>query len=152
MSKCDLNFSIDYMLILQWSALFTRNALLLWFPGPCFNIRRLIVRSCKSRSREIGGFNYWNDRTILTQISWLRDFTRCYDKTAYRAFKQGPKRSDITYPSCTFKLLGSQHIEIWWRHMATQIWVSIGSGNGLMPGGTKPLPQPMLTPPPRVLW
>ena len=29
---------------------------------------------------------------------------------------------------------------IWW-----QVWVSIGSGNGLLPDGTKPLPEPMLT-------
>ena len=25
------------------------------------------------------------------------------------------------------------------------IWVNIGSGNGLLPEGTKPLPEPMLT-------
>ena len=31
-----------------------------------------------------------------------------------------------------------------WRHMATEVWVNIGSGNGLMPDGTKPLPEPML--------
>ena len=29
--------------------------------------------------------------------------------------------------------------------MATEIWVNIGSGNGLVPDGTKPLPEPMLT-------
>ena len=29
--------------------------------------------------------------------------------------------------------------------MATEIWVNIGSGNGLFPDGTKPLPEPMLT-------
>ena len=29
--------------------------------------------------------------------------------------------------------------------MATEIWVNIGSGNGLLPNGTKPLPEPMLT-------
>ena len=29
--------------------------------------------------------------------------------------------------------------------MATEIWVNIGSSNGLMPDGTKPLPEPMLT-------
>ena len=27
--------------------------------------------------------------------------------------------------------------------MVTQIWVNIGSGNGLLPDGTKPLPEPM---------
>ena len=29
--------------------------------------------------------------------------------------------------------------------MAAQIWVNIGSGNGLLPDGTKPLPEPLLT-------
>ena len=29
--------------------------------------------------------------------------------------------------------------------VATKIWVNIGSGNGLLPDGTKPLPEPMLT-------
>ena len=28
--------------------------------------------------------------------------------------------------------------------MATEIWVNIGSGNGLLPNGTKPLPEPMV--------
>ena len=30
-------------------------------------------------------------------------------------------------------------------HRATQILVNIGSGNGLLPDGTKPLPEPILT-------
>ena len=29
--------------------------------------------------------------------------------------------------------------------MGTEIWVNIGSGNGLLCDGTKPLPEPMLT-------
>ena len=29
--------------------------------------------------------------------------------------------------------------------MSTEIWINIGSGNGLLPDGTKPLPEPMLT-------
>ena len=28
--------------------------------------------------------------------------------------------------------------------MATEIWVNIGSGNVLLPDGTKPLPKPIL--------
>ena len=28
--------------------------------------------------------------------------------------------------------------------MATEIYVNIGPGNGLLPEGTKPLPEPML--------
>ena len=31
-----------------------------------------------------------------------------------------------------------------WHHMAIYNWVNIGSGNGLLPGGTKPLPEPVL--------
>ena len=29
-------------------------------------------------------------------------------------------------------------IEAYWCHLATKIWVDIGSGNGLLPDGTKP--------------
>ena len=29
--------------------------------------------------------------------------------------------------------------------MATEIWVNIGSDNGLLPDGTKPLPEPLVT-------
>ena len=32
-----------------------------------------------------------------------------------------------------------------WGHVMTFIWVNSGSGNGLLPDGTKPLPEPMLT-------
>ena len=32
-----------------------------------------------------------------------------------------------------------------WRHLAAWIAFNIGSGNGLVPDGTKPLPEPMLT-------
>ena len=31
------------------------------------------------------------------------------------------------------------------KHMVMQNMINNGSGNGLMPGGTKPLPEPMLT-------
>ena len=32
----------------------------------------------------------------------------------------------------------------WCRHIATSIWLNIGSGNGMVPSGTK-LPEPMFT-------
>ena len=34
---------------------------------------------------------------------------------------------------------------IWWQEKDTHKYVNIGSGNGLLPDGTKPLPEPMLT-------
>ena len=36
--------------------------------------------------------------------------------------------------------------------MAAEIWVDIGSGNGLLPDGTKPLPGPVLIYDRRSLW
>ena len=36
--------------------------------------------------------------------------------------------------------------------MATEIWVNIGSGNDLLPDGTKPLPELMLTIISKVQW
>ena len=32
-----------------------------------------------------------------------------------------------------------------WRHMTTENWVNIGSGKRLLPDGTEPLPDPLLT-------
>ena len=42
-------------------------------------------------------------------------------------------------------LSGHQCVNSIWRHMVTEIWVKIGSGNDLLPDSTKPLPEPMLT-------
>ena len=36
-------------------------------------------------------------------------------------------------------------IVTWWSHIVLQIWAKIGSGNGLVLSGTKPLTEPMLT-------
>ena len=45
--------------------------------------------------------------------------------------------------------VGPMNFAIWdmvlWHNMLMQIRVNIGSGNGLLPDGTKPLPEPMLT-------
>ena len=40
---------------------------------------------------------------------------------------------------------GHHYLTHWRCHMTTEICVNIGSGNGLMPDGTKPLPGPTLT-------
>ena len=49
-------------------------------------------------------------------------------------------RLDIRYTPPSIQLIVAL-----WHHMATEVWVNIGSGNGLLPDGTKPLPEPMLT-------
>ena len=54
-----------------------------------------------------------------------------------------------TFTKWSLRMQSLLHIwtvnSLWWRHMATEVWVNIGSGNGLLPDGTKPLPEPMLT-------
>ena len=39
-----------------------------------------------------------------------------------------------------------------WRYMAAEIYVNIGSGNGLLPDGTQLLPEPMLINNHDMLW
>ena len=49
----------------------------------------------------------------------------------------------------TFFVTIQHHMSHWvnslWHHMVTQIWINIGSGNGLSPEGIKQLPEPMVT-------
>ena len=66
----------------------------------------------------------------------------------------------------TRNVSNAENVSIWWRHhallaqrfhdrqhlslglataLATENWVNIGLGNGLLTDGTKPLPEPMLT-------
>ena len=40
--------------------------------------------------------------------------------------------------------IGLWEIVAKWSHMTTELRVNIGSGNGLLPDGTKPLPEPIL--------
>ena len=53
----------------------------------------------------------------------------------------------IDYAMCKINFIAIRQIQLnsLWHHMATEIWVNTGSGNGLLPDGTKPLPEPMLT-------
>ena len=44
-----------------------------------------------------------------------------------------------------YGVTGPERFTSLWRYMATETRVNIGSGNGLLPDGTKPLPEPMLT-------
>ena len=48
--------------------------------------------------------------------------------------------------------MNNSFIVAWWCDMVTLTQFNIGSGNGLLPDGTKPLPEPMLTFISEVLW
>ena len=42
------------------------------------------------------------------------------------------------------KILNIWPFYAWWRHMVSWVFIKTGSGNGLLPDGTKLLPEPML--------
>ena len=56
-------------------------------------------------------------------------------------------RENTFYIKSTFScfLKPIQHVNSLWPNMVSQDLVNIGSDNGLVPSGTKPLPEPMLT-------
>ena len=57
-------------------------------------------------------------------------------------------RPAYIYDEITIQVRWDLHVWLivaWKFHMATQIWVNIGSGNGVLHDGTKPLLEPMLT-------
>ena len=66
-----------------------------------------------------------------------------------QSFKQTVKLPMIwIWDALTFMWYHSNELIVaYWRQMATEIWVNIGSGNSLLPDGTKPLHEPMLTDP-----
>ena len=63
---------------------------------------------------------------------------------AWYEFRNFWFKNTATYPRGQW-VNRDQLIETLTRHMATQIWGNIGSGNGLLPDGTKPLSEPRLT-------
>ena len=62
-------------------------------------------------------------------------------------FKDVSKMQAILFGAQCVNFLDMPSIQILthWGLVMPYIWVNIGSGNGLLPGGTKPLPEPMLT-------
>ena len=61
---------------------------------------------------------------------------------SFDVFYCGTIPNDITHIVQAYFTATGRRI---WHHIATQIWVNIDSGNGLLPDGTKPLPEPILT-------
>ena len=65
-----------------------------------------VLLRCLSKFRAIGQF--------LPSISWLRDFTRFYNKTSYRILKQGPGQQYTCWLSSIF---GVEHRQVQcWQH------------------------------------
>ena len=72
---------------------------------------------------------------------------------AFNSLAPGKFERNFRYQVCNFQ---TDFIDWWWRHLLRNCpnmnvtglhwWsVNIGSGNGLVPSGNKPLPEPMLT-------
>ena len=69
-------------------------------------------------------------------------------ESKYRLFCEGNAFEDAIYNKLVILLRPNvlTHCGLVWRHdMATEIWVNTDSDNGLLPDGTKPLTEPILT-------
>ena len=92
----------------------------------------------------ISSFAWHGFHKILFILPVVKDL----EVTLYRSHCTWISRVEIRYYLHNgFPTLAKWHLNslwpsdaIWW-----QIWVKLGSGNGLLPDGTKPLPEPMLT-------
>ena len=73
-------------------------------------------------------FQWYKSRINSTQTGWEFQYTFFWNLTGVSALSQYQMSSQY------------QLTVTWWRHMATEIWVDIGPGNG----DTKPLPEPKL--------
>ena len=80
------------------------------------------------------------------QVTTSEDLVKCCLDASYRHqwVKSTLQSSNLDNMDLALAKVGPV-IVAWWCHMVTQIWVNIGSDNGLVPDGTKPLPEPMLT-------
>ena len=95
----------------------------------------------------------WHHKTLSTLVqvmAWCLTAPSWSIITSYFHTFAGINLSDIYKQSGTQKININKWMQqinslwpsdaVWW-----QIWVNIGSGSGLLPDGTKPLPEPMLT-------
>ena len=69
-------------------------------------------------------------RPLCSSLSWLSNHLT--------------KHTWRNAPHCVGSPWKFSLVEAWWCHIASRACVIIGSDNGLVPDGTKPLPEPML--------
>ena len=83
---------------------------------------------------------WWNivNWTLRNKVQWNRKQNSCI-------FIQENAFENVVWKMAVFLSRPQCVNHGWCDHMATKIWVNIGSGNGLLLDGTKPLPESMLT-------
>ena len=80
----------------------------------------------------------YKNNDILTVKAWKKTFT-----LTFVIWTQIKIWSNTTF----YVQLYGLYCGLVMTYIATQIWVNTGSGNGLLPDGSKPLPEPMMTSP-----
>ena len=101
----------------------------------------------------------------ITSISIVYCWFRCRSKKTSKLHVKGrcAGNSSVTGEFPTQRASNTENVSIWWHHEMKDRWhvlwnypevnvirpdwwlVNIGSGNGLVPSGNKPLPGPVLT-------
>ena len=82
-----------------------------------------------------------NEKNLNTYSHFLKEMCGIRSVKSYSSWYRCPNNcpSLVRLSSCISTLCGLV------TPYVAEIWVNIGSGNGLLPDGTKPLPEPMLT-------
>ena len=128
------------VLTLSWGRVKLCPASVAWWPWPKVtemgannfsNTHRLTMCGLKKLSSGVFTESW---KVLAERLWWLNDTCQ----SQYAPFYQW---------SITFESQKTIHEPLLthWHHMVMEIWVNIGSVNGLLPDGTKPLLEPMLT-------
>ena len=138
----------------------------LWNPRLSASLLFISMPQCRFLSLQPSSGVRWNDKTLKTlahyHIFWLmKQINSLWPGGIIWWHGSLPEPMLTNHQHCLvvftwrqFHRKGEKYILhiFWlmkqinrWCLMVTQIWVNIGSGNGLVPDGTKPLPEPMLT-------
>ena len=92
---------------------------------------------CGFDSKLLSSHDHWHLYCHVVSMVGHSELTRCGLVTPYDDW--WPR------PGSTLVQVMAWHLMPPSRHMVTETRVNIGSGNGLVPDGTKPLPEPMST-------
>ena len=101
-----------------------------------------ILETCWSWGFHVDMHDAYLSLTNSTNFSLkIHKSHKSFDQFDFRHLDEGLS-SWLAIVSCFLHII---NIVAQWRHMATFIWINVGSGNSLLPDGAKPLPESMLT-------
>ena len=127
----------------------------LWYTGPQYilrvnhikvhcNIFPYTIDLYDKLDLSLNSQKTWYPKAPSWGVLWVQSYLR---SILFRVFL---RKLTVSYQDSTVfgkrsSSIGEYLVNTWWCHVASQNLLNIGSGNGLVPGGTKPLPEPIFT-------